>query len=351
MKTRVISALAMLPLLLIVYFGGYVLIAACFVISFLALREFYMAFQNAVRKNAGDRRTAGVAHIGIGVGTDGDCALGVDQGIGVGAGKDSALGVDQGIGIETGRAPGAGAPVVRPFVGVGYFSVALLYGLSFLFEFWTKGAGAQTSFSTAMLAVPAVTGVIAVFLSLLALFPMRGRGLSDAFVTIAGVFYVVFFLFHLALLAWGNLGESMWVQGFKHPAWLVFLTAYGSDMFAYFTGVLIGRHKLCPKISPKKTVEGGIGGILGSTLFCAAFGYFALPEHLWVCIVIGVLGGAVSQLGDLAASVIKRQLGIKDYGKLIPGHGGILDRFDSVLFTAPLVYYCWLLATWMLPTK
>jgi phosphatidate cytidylyltransferase len=313
MKTRVISALAMLPLLLVVYFGGYILIAACFVISFLALREFYMAFQNAGAESAEGRRMPEESKLQIGVGAD--------------EARD--------------------VRILRPFFGVGYLSVVLLYALSFFFELLMRDMGAQAPFGAQMLAVPAMTGVIVVFLSFLALFPMRGRGLADAFVTVVGVSYVVFFLFHLALLAWGIPGKSMWIQGFEHPVWLVFLTAYGSDMFAYFTGVLFGRHKLCPKISPKKTVEGGIGGILGSTLFCGAFGYFALREHFWVCLVIGILGGAVSQLGDLAASVIKRQLGIKDYGKLIPGHGGILDRFDSVLFTAPLVYYCWMLATWL----
>ena len=108
---------------------------------------------------------------------------------------------------------------------------------------------------------------------------------------------------------------------------------------AYFTGMLLGKHKLCPKISPKKTIEGSIGGILGSVILCAAFSAIFVPQLLVHSIIIGVLGGIISQFGDLTASIFKRKMGIKDYGNLIPGHGGILDRFDSVLFTAPMVYY------------
>ena len=108
---------------------------------------------------------------------------------------------------------------------------------------------------------------------------------------------------------------------------------------AYFTGYFLGKHKLCPKISPKKTIEGSIGGIIGSVVLSALFGYFFFERILIHCIIIGIIGGIVSQFGDLTASVFKRKMGIKDYGNLIPGHGGILDRFDSVLFTAPMVYY------------
>ena len=86
-------------------------------------------------------------------------------------------------------------------------------------------------------------------------------------------------------------------------------------------------------------MEGSAGGILGSILLCGLFSYFLIPRLLIHCLIIGLLGGIVSQFGDLTASIFKRKMGIKDYGNLIPGHGGILDRFDSVLFTAPMVYY------------
>ena len=117
------------------------------------------------------------------------------------------------------------------------------------------------------------------------------------------------------------------------------MSAFGTDIFAYLVGKAIGKRKLCPSISPKKTVEGSIGGVLGSVILCGLFSWFFLPSEFWTCIVIGVAGGIFSQFGDLAASVMKRKIGIKDWGTLIPGHGGVLDRIDSVLFVAPLVYY------------
>jgi phosphatidate cytidylyltransferase len=170
-----------------------------------------------------------------------------------------------------------------------------------------------------------------VIMSLLYLFNIENRELADAMATLTGIFYVIFLSFHVALVE--QTGESGIL------VWLIFLTAFGTDIMAYFTGYAIGKHKLCPKISPKKTIEGSIGGILGSVLLCGLFGYFVIPRLLLHCIIIGVLGGVVSQFGDLTASIFKRKMGIKDYGNLIPGHGGILDRFDSVLFTAPMVYY------------
>jgi phosphatidate cytidylyltransferase len=108
---------------------------------------------------------------------------------------------------------------------------------------------------------------------------------------------------------------------------------------AYFSGFLFGKNKLCPKISPKKTIEGAVGGTIGSIVLSGIFGYFVMPEMLVHCLVIGLLGSIVAQFGDLTASIFKRKMGIKDYGNLIPGHGGILDRFDSVLFTGPIIYY------------
>jgi len=86
-------------------------------------------------------------------------------------------------------------------------------------------------------------------------------------------------------------------------------------------------------------VEGSIGGLIGSVILCGAFGYFFTCGLLYDCLILGALGGVLSQLGDLTASIFKRKMGIKDFGNLIPGHGGVLDRFDSVLFTAPMVYY------------
>ena len=135
------------------------------------------------------------------------------------------------------------------------------------------------------------------------------------------------------------LEDGIWL------VWLIFVGSWISDTFAYCTGMLIGKHKLSPKVSPKKSVEGSIGGIVGAALVGAIYA-FAIRNKIEVIsnpvLAFAVIGGAssiISQLGDLAASAIKRNKDIKDYGSLIPGHGGILDRFDSVIFTAPIVFY------------
>lgn len=130
--------------------------------------------------------------------------------------------------------------------------------------------------------------------------------------------------------------------------WMIFISSWISDTFAYLTGVLFGKHKLAPVLSPKKSIEGSVGGIAGAALFGAAFGTYmdnaVAQENFAVLLaVVGGVGSVISQVGDLAASAIKRNHDIKDYGKLIPGHGGIMDRFDSVIFTAPITYFLILL--------
>ena len=151
-----------------------------------------------------------------------------------------------------------------------------------------------------------------------------------------GVVYVAVMLSFIYLTR--NLPDG------KFLVWLIFLCSWGCDTCAYCVGMLIGKHKMAPVLSPKKSVEGGIGGILGAALIGVLYG---LAINHWgnagadilSYAIIGAAGGAISQVGDLAASAIKRYHNIKDYGKLIPGHGGILDRFDSVIFTAPIIYY------------
>nr|WP_308447266.1 phosphatidate cytidylyltransferase [Desulforamulus aquiferis] len=123
--------------------------------------------------------------------------------------------------------------------------------------------------------------------------------------------------------------------------WIILLltATWASDTFAYFTGRAFGKHKLAPLLSPKKTIEGAVGGVLGSVLLCYIFSLSVQSFNTIPLILIGVLIGVASLLGDLMESAIKRQAGVKDSGQIIPGHGGFLDRFDSLLFTAPLVYY------------
>lgn len=134
--------------------------------------------------------------------------------------------------------------------------------------------------------------------------------------------------------------------------WLIFLCSWGCDTCAYCVGVLIGKHKMSPKLSPKKSVEGAVGGVAGAAVLGAVYGaatanYMQGGSHAAEFALICAVGALISMVGDLAASAIKRNHDIKDYGKLIPGHGGILDRFDSVIFTAPVIYYlsifliCW----------
>lgn len=130
-----------------------------------------------------------------------------------------------------------------------------------------------------------------------------------------------------------------------YTVWLIFLCSWGCDTCAYCSGMLLGRHKLAPKLSPKKSVEGAIGGVVGAALlggiYAAVIGNNLSISGNVVLIYAGIcaVGAVISQIGDLAASAIKRNHEIKDYGKLIPGHGGILDRFDSVIFTAPIIYF------------
>ena len=145
-----------------------------------------------------------------------------------------------------------------------------------------------------------------------------------------GVVYVAVMLSFIYLTR--NLPDG------KFLVWLIFLCSWGCDTCAYCVGMLIGKHKMAPVLSPKKSVEGAVGGVAGAALLgviYAAATQGPMLEYAVIC----AIGALISMVGDLAASAIKRNQGIKDYGKLIPGHGGILDRFDSVIFTAPAIYF------------
>lgn len=159
----------------------------------------------------------------------------------------------------------------------------------------------------------------------------------DASITAFGVLYLGF------LFPFVSLVREMAMGGFF--VWLIFISAWGTDTFAYFTGYFLGKNKLAPVLSPKKTIEGAIGGIIGAALLGLVYAWVYgtyyngdVMPYLLVVPLITALGSVVAQFGDLSASTIKRSLDVKDFGYILPGHGGILDRFDSVLFTAPFIY-------------
>lgn len=152
-----------------------------------------------------------------------------------------------------------------------------------------------------------------------------------------GVFYVAGMLSYIY--------KIRMLEGGLYLTFLIFICSWGCDTFAYCFGKLFGKHKMSPRLSPKKSVEGAVGGVVGTGLLAALYCYiFKDSLHIGVqeIVVLSVLSavcGLISMVGDLTASAIKRNYDIKDYGKLIPGHGGILDRFDSMIITAPIIYY------------
>ncbi len=160
---------------------------------------------------------------------------------------------------------------------------------------------------------------------------------NQVFAGFTGVFYVAVML--------SCIYQTRMMAAGAYIVWLILLCSWGSDTCAYCVGVLIGRHKMAPKLSPKKSIEGAVGGVLGAMLLTFLYGWiFREQMHLtikynFILSAISGAGAVVSMIGDLAASAIKRNYDVKDYGTLIPGHGGVLDRFDSVIFTAPIIYY------------
>ncbi|MDO5574650.1 MAG: phosphatidate cytidylyltransferase [bacterium] len=166
-------------------------------------------------------------------------------------------------------------------------------------------------------------------------FPKHTAGeVMAAFFGIVYVPVMLSFIYLTRMLPYGN-----------YIVWLIFISSWMNDTCAYCTGMLIGKHKLAPKLSPKKSIEGSVGGVIGAAIVAGLFAYFVVEQAVtnqvitWSFVLIGAVGAVVAQIGDLAASAIKRNYDLKDYGKLIPGHGGILDRFDSVIFTAPMIYF------------
>lgn len=162
------------------------------------------------------------------------------------------------------------------------------------------------------------------------------RSIEDGLITLSGIVYVGFLLSHLLLLR-GFGGGTGWDTGLRWVL-LAFLCTWATDIFAYFVGVTVGKRRLAPKISPKKSVEGLVGGAAAAMIVGILWGPLAGIGPV-AGGILGVLIAGVATLGDLAESALKRHAGVKDSGTLLPGHGGVLDRFDSSLFVLPFVYY------------
>ncbi len=155
--------------------------------------------------------------------------------------------------------------------------------------------------------------------------------LEEASYNLLAIIYPVGFFSYLYLLRQLPQGLT-WT-------FLTFFLIWATDVFAYLIGKGIGKHPLAPKVSPHKTVEGAIGGLCGSILVGLVFWYWSGAVSLPDILILSLIAGLVGQIGDLFESSLKRSAGIKDSGSLIPGHGGILDRCDSLIFVLPLIYY------------
>jgi phosphatidate cytidylyltransferase len=209
----------------------------------------------------------------------------------------------------------------------------------------------QATFSLDLILPVLTLSIIASLIAELA-YESQPGSLPSWGLSLAGAFYVAWLLGHFILLR--SLGTPLHDTIFKQlgmqpgVAWIYYVCAvtWLQDTGAYFVGRQFGRHKLAPMLSPKKTWEGAAGGMIAAVLTGAGCVLLlGLPITLLQGALLGVVGGIVGPLGDLSESLIKRQVGLKDAGNLIPGHGGLLDRVDSLLFSAPILYYLIVLFT------
>lgn len=211
---------------------------------------------------------------------------------------------------------------LKPMIGFGQLVIALAFIIR---------NDLELKYLNNLLGLDYLT-IVLLFLSLIVMYSLltllkQERRAEDIGVTLVGIFYLGFLFSHL-----GKISDMRYVG-------LVFIIAFGTDTFAYFGGNFFGKNKLCPSLSPNKTVEGAVSGILGSVFLTIAYCLVLKIMDIYRFIPLAIIASIFSQCGDLVASSIKRDCKIKDYGKLIPGHGGVLDRFDSVIFTSPIIYY------------
>ena len=225
-------------------------------------------------------------------------------------------------------------------LGVSFIAAFVLIANAFVTTLPVKEGSPLTDFIESLftnVTIGAVVFLIVIFLFSRILFENGKYKMDDVAYTLFGIVYIPYLLSFAAMVR--NMD-----RGFEY-IWLIIIGASVTDIFAYFFGVLFGRNKIIPSISPKKTVEGSIGGAIGCMLVMLAYGGVfinrsGMPQvPIYHIIIIGLICGIISQIGDWAASAIKRSTGVKDFGNLIPGHGGIMDRCDSILFVAPAVYF------------
>lgn len=278
-KTRLISGIVMVVVLaLLIYFGGPVLFAAFLIISIIGMMELFRAI-------GGEKEASG------------KMLKKYEEG-------------DRGIQCRT--------------PGIAAYIAIIIYNFLAYFEKLEYAPELYAGF----------------FIVLMIIYVMTFPKYDSVQITMAffGFFYVGVMLSYVYRITQLTGGSATII--------MIFIGSWGSDTGAYVVGRLFGKHKLIPKLSPKKSVEGFFGGIVTSGLLGALFGGVLAKSYMGVlanpaiaCAIIGAASSLISQIGDWTASAIKRNYGIKDYGRLFPGHGGIMDRFDSVIFTAPVVYY------------
>lgn len=242
------------------------------------------------------------------------------------------------------------------FGGISFYIFCAIINLLALFEFYSLFSLQEQSpnkilgylFSIAFFLIPLFKSNTQNYLiALLVLFPITlllfelkrncPKPATNVAITMLGVFYVTFSIGCFLMLR----NEYIAIPSVENNSNLIFavlISIWVCDSFAYFAGRAFGKHKLFERISPKKTWEGFIAGVIGAMLTVLLFNTFLLKLGLLHSIVIGIISGVLGQLGDLCESMLKRSVGVKDSSLIIPGHGGVLDRFDSLLFVAPLVF-------------
>ncbi|PID82992.1 MAG: phosphatidate cytidylyltransferase [Clostridiales bacterium] len=205
------------------------------------------------------------------------------------------------------------------------FGITLVAAPLFYYALKSNGSDLDFAIASFLLMIPLL--VLIYFVYMFSSFVKTGR-FENALIELFGGIYVGMPMIMLMLLY--NVAYD--------EMFLIFIIAFASDTFAYFTGTLIGKNKLCPTISPNKTKEGALGALVGTVIVLISLKFLFYDKMTYFeAVALGVIGSALAQIGDLTASILKRFTGIKDFGKIMPGHGGVLDRLDSIIFVTPLV--------------